>query len=133
MKSLLTIGMIIGVTAVSTLLLASVGHEPQKGCANKIHHIKQEIVKAQEMKNDHRVNGLEISLSNVQANCTEEGLMQRLEAKIDDEREDLREHTQDLEQAVADDRVDKVEKYKAKIAKDQTKIDKLTEQLDALS
>ncbi len=133
MKDLLIVGMILGVTVVSTMFAASGDHGVQKGCEKKITHLEQELVKAHIMQNDHRVHGLEISLSNVKTHCTDEGLVQKVEAKIDDTREDLQEHTEDLAEAMADGRVDKIEKYQVKIEEETKELEELDRELKALS
>ena len=126
-------GTTLGLLLAGTVLYASGDYENAKGCTKKINHLEQELLDAKKMHNMNRINGLEISLSKVKTYCTDEGLKQKLEAKIESRKENLKEHTQDYNKAVADGRVDKIEKYKTKMEKDNKNIKELNRQLKELS
>ena len=133
MKNVLIVGTTLVTLLTGTVLLASVNKETNKGCDQKITHLEEELTQAKNNNNTHRINGLEISLSNVQEHCTDKGLKEKLEEKIASEQEDLNEHTKDYNEAVSEGKSDKIQKYKMKIEKDNVKIKALTKELNALA
>jgi len=133
MRKIFLIGTSIGVLLAGTILYASGNYESKKGCTQKINHLQKELIHAKNTKNMDRVNGLEISLEKVQRYCTDDGLRAKLEAKIEDKQDKLNEHTKDYNEAVADGKADKIEKYKMKIQMDNENIKILTKQLKEIS
>ena len=103
-----------------------------KACEQKICNLKNDIYNAKQANNDNRVDGLVISLNKVQKHCTDEGLIEEIEDKIRDTKKDLKEDTEDYEEALSDNRADKIKKYKAKMDEEKQKIKKLEEELKQL-
>lgn len=102
------------------------------GCKKKICNLEKELDTAKKMNNSSKVDGLETSLDQVKKHCTDDKLTKDVEDKMDDAKEDLVEHTKEHEEAVKDNRPDKIEKYKAKMAEDNAEIKQLQEELKAL-
>ena len=102
------------------------------GCKKKICHIEKDIAIAKKTENKSREKGLQISLEKVNTHCTDDKLIEDLEDKIKDTKKDLQEDKEDYEKALKDNRPDKIEKYKAKMAEENKKIKKLEEELKTL-
>ena len=118
--------------SASVIANAQTSCEDLTGCKKKICSIEKNIEIAKEMENNAKVKGLEISLKKVTTHCTDGKLIEDLEDKIKDTKKDLQEDKEDYEEALKDNRVDKIEKYKAKMAKENEKIKRLEEELQTL-
>ena len=102
------------------------------GCKKKVCHIEKDIVMAKKHNNKSRVKGLQISLEKVNTYCTDDKLIEDLEDKIKDTKENLQEDREDYEKALENNRPDKIKKYKAKIAEENQKIKELEKELKTL-
>ncbi len=102
------------------------------GCKKKICHIEKDIAVAKKMENESRVKGLQISLEKVNKYCTDDKLIEDLEDKIKDTEKDLQEDREEYEKALGDNKPDKIEKYKSKMAEENSKIEKLKQELKEL-
>ena len=102
------------------------------GCKKKICHIEKDIAMAKKTENRSREKGLQISLEKVNTYCTDEKLIEDLEEKIKDTKKDLQEDREDYEKALEDNRPDKIEKYKDKMAEENSKIERLKLELKEL-
>jgi len=125
-----TIGLVL--LAVNIEAKAQVNCANLKGCDKKICNLEKDIGIAKKMENNSRVEGLEISLEKVKKYCTDDNLIKEVEDEIDDKHKDLKEHTKDYEEALKENRPEKIEKYKAKIAEDNQEILQLEDELKAL-
>ena len=133
MKKMLRI-QILGALLVSTSAIANTQSSCDNltGCKKKVCHIEQDITVAKKMKNKDRIKGLQISLEKVHKYCTNDKLIENLEDKIKDTEKDLQEDRKDYEKALTDNRPDKVKKYKAKMTKENSKIERLRLELKEL-
>lgn len=129
----------IKIPAIGLILLAvnveantQVNCDDLTGCKKKICNLEKDIAIAKEMKNTARVNGLEISLEKVNTHCTDDKLIEAMENKIDDTKEDLEEHKKEYAEALEDNKPDKVKKYKTKMAEEEEEIIQLKEQVKEL-
>ncbi len=124
----------IGLLLLGATLTAStqVNCDKLTGCNKKICNLEKDIGIAKKMKNSSRVDGLETSLEKVKKHCTDDKLVEKLEDKIDDEKEDLEERKKDYEEALKDNRPDKIKKYKTKMAEDNEEITQLQQELKEL-
>ena len=102
------------------------------GCKKKTCHIEENIAIAKKAGNSSKVKGLEISLEKVTKYCTDDKLVEDLEDKIKDTQKDLQEDKEDYKEALKDNRPDKMQKYKAKMAKENSKIERLKLELKEL-
>ncbi len=127
---------------VSLLLLSACTQELQsnvhvecknlKACELKVCNLKNDIVMAKKANNQDKIKGLEISLSKVQKYCTDSGLIEDVEEKISDTKKDLREDKKNYEEAHADNREDKIKKYKNKMAEETQELQDLEKELKSL-
>ena len=106
--------------------------EALKGCEQKICNLKNYINLAKKADNENRVNGLVISLNKVEKYCTDSGMIEEIKEKISDTKKDLKEDTDNYEEAVRDARADKIKKYKTKMAEEMQEIQHLEEELKEL-
>ena len=130
---------VLKIQAIGLLLLSAnieantqVNCDILKGCEKKICNLEKDIGIAKKMENKSRVEGLETSLEKVKKHCTDDSLIKDVEDKMDDKNKDLKEHTKDYEEALKDNRPEKIEKYKAKMAEDNQEILQLENELKAL-
>ncbi len=125
---------IFGALLVSTSILANTQSNCDNliGCKKKSCHIEQNIAVAKKMENKDKIKGLQISLEKVNKYCTNEKLREDLKDKIEDTKKDLEEDKEDYEKALEDDRPDKIEKYKSKISEENSKIERLKQELKEL-
>lgn len=102
------------------------------GCKKKSCHIEQDIAVAKKMENEDRVKGLQISLEKVNDHCTDDKLIEDLEDKIKETEKDLQEDKEEYEKALEENRPDKIEKYRAKMSEESSKIERLRQELKEL-
>ncbi len=102
------------------------------GCKKKICSIEKELAIAKKMENTSRVEGLQISLEKVNAHCTDDKLIEDIEDKIKDTKKDLQEDREGYEEALKDNRPDKIEKYQTKMSEENNKIKKLEQELEEI-
>lgn len=92
------------------------------GCAAKRQSIEQQIEYARTHGNTHRIEGLSIALSKLNANCTDEGLRAERESDVRKKESKVAEARQELLEAQADGRQDKIDKRQRKLAEDQAEL-----------
>ncbi|HHP1361061.1 TPA: DUF1090 domain-containing protein [Klebsiella variicola] len=85
------------------------------GCEAKRQDIEQQIRYARSNGNDHRIAGLEKALSEVNAHCTDSGLRAEREADVREKTRKVTEREQELAEARADGRADKIRKKERKL------------------
>lgn len=99
------------------------------GCQRKSCEIEYQIDKAKEYGNQHKVDGLTKALKEVKANCTNDGLKDKIAEKIESSEEDLAEYREDLKEAKQSGKAQKVKKYQRKIEDEIEERDRLVEEL----
>ncbi|MGO2318573.1 MAG: DUF1090 domain-containing protein [Vibrio toranzoniae] len=99
------------------------------GCERKSCEIEYQINKAKEYGHQHKVNGLTKALKEVKANCTNDGLKDKIAEKIESSEEDLAEYREDLKEAKQSGKAQKVKKYQRKIEDEIEERDRLVEEL----
>lgn len=99
------------------------------GCERKSCEIEYQIDKAKEYGNQHKVDGLTKALKEVKANCTNDGLKEKIAEKIESSEEDLAEYREDLKEAKQSGKAQKVKKYQRKIEDEIEERDRLVEEL----
>lgn len=101
-------------------------------CEAKICQIETQLDLAKQYNNSQKEAGLSKALEQAKAHCTTDGLSDELKDKIDDVKEDMAEHQDDLKEAIKDQKLDKVNKYKKKLAEDSKELDTLKAELETL-
>lgn len=99
------------------------------GCERKSCEIEYQIDKAKEYGNQHKVDGLTKALKEVKANCTNDGLKDKIAEKIESSEEDLAEYREDIKEAKQSGKAQKVKKYQRKIEDEIEERDRLVEEL----
>ena len=103
-----------------------------KGCEQKICNLKNDINIAKKTDNENRVDGLVISLNKVQKHCTDESMIEDIEDKIRDTKKDLKEDSENYEEALRDAKADKIKKYETKMLQEKKELKELEEELKQL-
>lgn len=116
---LLLAGMLVLAPASSALAAP----QAATGCEAKRQDIEQQIDYARTHGNSHRVAGLEKALSEVNANCTDEGLRAERESDVRKKEQKVKERRQELAEAQADGRADKISKKQQKLEEAQAELD----------
>lgn len=125
-------------SAFSLLLLASSYSfassdcENLKGCEKKSCEIQRQLTISNEAGNERKADGLTTALKENNENCTNKVLKDDLAEEIEESREDIAEYKTDLQEAEKDGKTEKIRKYQAKIAEEETKIMHLEKELSEL-
>lgn len=119
----------IGCAFVSMSALSSPDCANLKGCEEKFCEIEKQLKISQEIGNQHKTKGLKISLKNAKEHCTDKGLKEDLVAEIKESNEEILEYKNDLQEAIEDQKRDKVRKYQDKINEENNKITYLKSKL----
>lgn len=87
------------------------------GCAAKKQEIETQLSYARQHNNTHQTAGLEKALSEVDAHCTDSGLLQQRQQKVAEKKQKVQERQQELATAQAEGRsASKIEKRQQKLA-----------------
>lgn len=122
----LLVSMLILTPAFSTLA-ASLS---ASGCEAKRQNIEQQIDYARAHGNNHRIAGLEKALSEVNSNCTDQGLRAERESDVRKKEEKVEERRRELAEAQADGRTDKINKKQKKLEEAQAELDEAKSRLN---
>ncbi|QZN97702.1 DUF1090 domain-containing protein [Symbiopectobacterium purcellii] len=93
------------------------------GCEAKRQDIEQQIDYARTHGNDHRIAGLEKALSELNANCTDEALRAKRESNLREKERKVEKRRQELAEAQANGRKDKISKQQRKLKEAQSELD----------
>lgn len=86
------------------------------GCKAKKQDIQQELSMARQHRNSERIAGLEKALREANEHCTDAGLQQARQEKMAEKQQKVQKREQDLHEAQASGRSDKIEKQQRKLA-----------------
>jgi len=100
------------------------------GCEAKRQSIEHELSYAIANGNSHRVGGLEKARSELNANCTEEGLRAERESDVRKKEHKVEELRQELAEAQAEGRQDKINKKGRKLSEAQAELDDAKNMID---
>lgn len=89
--------------------------EALTGCAAKRHNIELQIRQAETHENHYRVEGLKKAYAEVVATCTDASLRKEREADVLKKQQKVSEREQELQEANASGRADKIAKKRAKL------------------
>nr|WP_209439251.1 DUF1090 domain-containing protein [Intestinirhabdus alba] len=124
-KALLT-----GLLIMAPVFTAFAASQTATGCEAKRQDIEQQLRHAREHSNAHRAAGLEKALSELNANCTDEGLRAAREDDVRKKEQKVAERRQELAEAQADGREDKIRKKQQKLADAQAELAEAKSMLD---
>ncbi|MDR1750054.1 DUF1090 domain-containing protein [Enterobacter cloacae subsp. cloacae] len=108
-KSVMTLAMLL------TLPLSAYAESTLSGCAAKQNNIEQQIRYAETQGNDYRVEGLKKAHAEVIATCSDESLKKEREVGVLKKQQKVIEREQELKEATASGRTDKIAKKQAKL------------------
>lgn len=121
--------------ATLLMLLGSIAISAQAAnpaCQRKAANIQHQIEQARQHGNTHRRAGLERALANVEAHCTDASLIRDKKADIAEQREEVDEILEALQQKRAEGRADKVKKLERKLARERAELQALEDELQGL-
>ncbi|EIY5101838.1 DUF1090 domain-containing protein [Klebsiella sp. JB_Kp018] len=110
-----THSLLAGLLMLAPAVPALAANPAATGCEAKRQDIEQQIRYARSNGNDHRIAGLEKALSEVNAHCTDSGLRAEREADVREKTRKVTEREQELAEARADGRADKIRKKERKL------------------
>ncbi|MFG0887117.1 DUF1090 domain-containing protein [Vibrio sp. CJQ_6] len=118
---------------VGLLALLPLSHaladEALKGCAAKEHAILEQIESAKKYDNQRKLEGLEEALSQVRQHCTDEGLLRNRQAKVRKQEREVEERIQDLKDAQASGKQDKIKKRMRKLEEAKAELEEAKAEL----
>lgn len=88
----------------------------QETCADKELRIMERLQRAEAVKNQGQVRGLNKALQEVRDHCTEEGLAAERQRRIAESEAEVQERREDLAEAIRDGDKNKIEKREGKLA-----------------
>ena len=102
------------------------------GCERKFCEIESQITIAKNNANDNKVKGLNIALKESKSSCSTKSLMGDLISEIAEVKEEILDYKNDLNEAVAVDKPNKIIKFNEKIVEEKTKLKQLEAELKTL-
>lgn len=130
MKALLTLALVFGAMAPPAFAAAPDAGTELKGCAAKEQDIQNQITRAREASNTSQLEGLEIALGEMQANCTDEGLRKEREGKVLDAKREVSKRQADLDKAMSKGDPEKIDTRKEKLAEARKELQEAVDELD---
>lgn len=101
--------------ALPLFVFSTLSAAAESGCAAKAQEIQQQIDYATQHGNTHQIDGLKTALSEVQTHCTEDGLQNKRQNKIDKKQHKVTERQQELKEAQQTGKADKIAKKQRKL------------------
>lgn len=111
-----------GLLVIAPTCSALAASQAATGCEAKRLNIEQQIDYARTYGNSHRVSGLEKALSELNANCTDEGLRAERESDVRKKERKVEKRRQELAEAQADGRQDKISKKQQRLEEAQDEL-----------
>ncbi|APS37039.1 MULTISPECIES: DUF1090 domain-containing protein [Serratia] len=99
------------------------------GCDAKRLEIQKQIDYANAHGNNHRLSGLQKALSELNANCTPEGLRAEREAKVREKTQKVEERRRELNEVKNDGQTDKIMKKKQKLTEAEAELNEAKAEL----
>lgn len=106
---------LFALTVLMTLPVSAQAAGTLTGCAAKQHNIERQIKEAETQGNAYRVEGLQKAWAEQAANCTDASLKEAREADVREKQRKVSEREEELQEAKASGRMDKVAKKQAKL------------------
>lgn len=122
--------LLAGLLVLAPLFSVQAASQVSTGCDAKRQNIEEQIDYARTHDNNHRIAGLEKALSELNTNCTNEGLHAEREADIRKKELKVEERRQELAEARADGRPDKIIKKQQKLEDAQYELNEARNRLN---
>lgn len=130
MKALLPLALIFSAMAQPALAAAPDESSELKGCAAKEQRIQDQITRARQAGNSSQMEGLQIALGELQANCTDGSLKKERENKVLEAKREVSERQADLDKAMKKGDPEKIDKRKEKLAEARKELQEAVDELD---
>ena len=130
MKALLTLTLLLGAMAQPALAATPDESSEAKGCAAKEQRVQEQITRAREAGNTSQLEGLQIALGELQANCTDDRLKKERETKVLEAKKEVSERQADLDKAMKKGDPDKINKRKDKLSEARKELQEAVDELD---
>ncbi|MBF7143691.1 MULTISPECIES: DUF1090 domain-containing protein [Pseudomonas] len=130
MKVLLTLAIAFGAVAQPVLAATLDDDTELKGCAAKEQQVTEQIDRARAAGNANQLEGLQIALGELQANCNDESLQKAREKKVLDAKREVSQRQADLDKAMSKGDPDKINKRKDKLAESRKELQEAVDELD---
>lgn len=130
MKALLPLALILSAMAQPALATAPEESSELTGCAAKEQRVQDQITRARQAGNTSQMEGLQIALGELQANCTDEGLKKERENKVLEAKREVSERQADLDKAMKKGDPEKINKRKDKLAEARKELQEAVDELD---
>lgn len=105
----------LAVIVTMSVPFSALADDALTGCAAKRYNIEQQIRQAETHENSYRLDGLKKAYAEVVATCTDASLKKEREADILKKQQKVSEREQELQEANASGRADKIAKKRAKL------------------
>lgn len=121
------------IVGISVLLLAGQAQGSEAvGCKARHQAVTDQLVFARAHDNKDQVAGLEQALRNIEAHCTDAGLVEEQLQRVAKQREEVEERLADLQSARVSGKPDKIAKKQAKLEESQAELLDEQRELEAL-
>lgn len=121
------------IVGISVLLLAGQAQGSEAvGCKAKHQTVTDQLVFARAHDNKDQVAGLEQALRNIEAHCTDAGLVEEQQEKVAKQKQEVEERLADLQSARVSGKPDKIAKKQAKLEESQAELLDEQRELEAL-
>ncbi|MGL4915541.1 MAG: DUF1090 domain-containing protein [Aeromonas allosaccharophila] len=119
---------------IGLLLLAGQAYGSEAvGCKARLQAVNDQLVFAKAHNNAGQIAGLEQAARNIQANCTDEGLLKEQKERVHKLRGEVDERLLELQEARVSGKPEKIAKQQAKLEESQTRMLEAQRELDQLS
>jgi uncharacterized protein with von Willebrand factor type A (vWA) domain len=130
MKVLLTLAIVSGAMA-QPVLAATLDEDTElRGCAAKEQQVTDQIDRARTAGNTNQLEGLQIALGELQANCNDESLKKAREKKVLDAKREVSQRQADLDKAMSKGDSDRINERKDKLAESRKELQEAVDELD---
>ncbi|MGY3941701.1 DUF1090 domain-containing protein [Aeromonas tecta] len=121
------------IVGIGMLLLAGQAYGSEAvGCKAQHQAVTDQLVFAKAHNNADQVAGLEQALRNIEAHCTDAGLIKEQQEKVAKQKEEVEERLADLQSARVSGKPDKIAKKQAKLEESQAELLEAQRKLEAL-
>lgn len=124
----------IALVALFTMLVSpAFAGSGRGGCAQKEQAIMKQLEIARQYNNRGKIMGLERALANVRTWCSDGGLLNKAEEKIEEKQDKVREREEELAEAVAEGKeAKKVAKRELKLREARSELQEAVKERDSL-
>lgn len=121
------------IAGIGLLLLAGQAYGSENvGCKARHQAVTEQLSFARAHDNAQQVAGLEQALRNIEAHCTDAGLVEEQQEKVAKQKQEVEERLADLQSARVSGKPDKIAKKQAKLEASQAELLEAQRELEAL-